>query len=242
MRKLVSCMTSTCLLTGCLTTNYVQRDHNGTDVRFGGRLPDETLVRHVVKEAHRSHFLLGAVPYEADVDVAELAELEPGQTLVNTRLEASMTGIDVVLWLGIGIISYGLGFLVWTPRTTTLTGDVVESKGKAAPAGDKAATAAKAPAAPGKAAAPEVGSLFVLDGTYSQAAATTACEGQGARLAHKGELEGAYKTGQLDKKAGDVWTDDRNGQDGWSYNTESGAAFLKDPSEPLGAVCFKKGN
>ena len=238
MRQLVALTIACTLFSGCLTTNYVIGDEDDVDVRFGPRHKGETLVRHIEVDEWRNHFLLGLIPVHKDVDLAELADLEPGQRLVNTHVESTMSGWSLPVWLGLGVLTAGIGCAVWTPRVTTLTGDVVEVKGKAKQA--KEGEAKEAEEAP---KAEETGGRFVvLDGTFTQKDALAACAKQDATLARKVELEVARKEKRFEERAGDVWTSDTKGHDGWSFNTESGAAFLKNPEETLGAVCyFKKG-
>jgi hypothetical protein len=248
MRKTVTIATCAAFLSACLTTKY-ETHNDEPEVRFSGKRPGETFIRHVDVAVTRHHFVLGAIPNHSGVDIAKVADLQPGQALVNTRVEAEMTFPTMLAWIGLGVVSFGIGWAVWTPRTTTIKGDLVDvkgvkdhgpvaqEKGKEEVAGKEEEEPEKAPPEPG----PFKGAVVPLAGEYTQADATSACGTHGAKLPTRAELKSAREGGFLNRNAGDLWTADGKGDDGWIFSAGSGVTFLKDHDSSYAAVCIKTG-
>jgi hypothetical protein len=255
-RRLATVGLLTGALASCTTTTYRSRGDDA-EVRLSGRLEGETVVRKIDREVRHHYFLFGLVPYEPDLDVARELKLKPGQTLANAKIENSFGVIDVLVFVGGAALSAGILPAIWTTRTTTIRGELVEAEepsGKqdaeeAAPkplVGPPAEVAAAAPA-PAKAA-----TWIELDEKLNVKGAEEACAKRDGRLPTRSELK---KNRELLSQGGDVWTGDRPGgedDDGkravnedddhgdaaWSFNLSAGAAFLKSGEERLGVVCL----
>jgi hypothetical protein len=246
--------------TGCTTTQYRAKSDE-SEVRLTGRLKGEKLLKRVDREVRHHFFLFGIIPYERELDIARELKLKPGQALVNTRIESSFGGIDALVFIGGAALSYGLLPAVWTTRTTTIRGDIVETEDDdetpATPAAKAEGPAVGPPAPPSPAvapiaAAPKAATWIELDEQHNRKGAAEECAKRGGRLPTRAELK---KHRELLGKGGDVWSADlpesdddddggksrEVGESAWSYNLDAGAAFLKSPGDRLGVVCIQGG-
>lgn len=111
------------LATACTSIRYETR---GDDVRLGGPMDGEQVVRHVKESVSEHYFLFGLVGNDFR-DPAAVVQLGAGEALVNTRITNQVTFVDGLIMGVLGGISAGLVYpLIWQKRTTVIEGDVVK--------------------------------------------------------------------------------------------------------------------
>ncbi len=122
MQKIISAILLMTYLTSCQTTKYIS---NGGDFRLGLPADGEKIVRHVRAEMGESYFLFGAIPAVEQRAMEDFISLNDTESLVNLQLENKITGMDFLAMIGLCIITACISSIVWTKRTTILTGDIV---------------------------------------------------------------------------------------------------------------------
>lgn len=238
MRKVALAVSVALAQAACTSTTYVVRDPERMDVRFSDAKPGEKHLRSVKVDVRHNYYLFGLIPAEHTYDLTQDIGLKSGQALVNARIENSFDGIDALIFIGLGVISAGIIPAIWTTRSTTIQGEVVKmekASGKEAKKDDDDED--DEPDAPVKEPArPKPVEFTRLERPYAFGWAKEACGRAGGKLPTRAALKANAETARAGR-AGNVWTADEEGDDAWTVDVRTGAAFLKSKDDEYNVLC-----
>lgn len=122
MKRIIAAIVLCAFANACQTTKYVSE---GGDFRFSKPFPGEKVVRSVHRDIGESYFLFGAIPAVDQRPLEDLVSLKDNESLANLQIENKITGTDFLIMIGLCVITACISSIVWTKRTTLITGDIV---------------------------------------------------------------------------------------------------------------------